>query len=83
MTRQVTPDQHADLLRVAFNQVCDPEDWKGPIDCIVPYDSANIYMQAIEFMTGVKPHHENVVVNCERMFRLTCCGYRAGPCGDH
>lgn len=67
------------LLRCAFNQVCDPQDWKGPIDCIVPWDGANIYMQAIQFMTGVKPTFVKIGDNA----RLTCIGYRAGPAGDH
>lgn len=75
--RRVTEDHTSELYKVAFNQVCDPEDWKGPIDCEVPYHLANLYMQAIEFMTGVKPEAEAVGT---LQFRLTCIGYAAGPC---
>lgn len=77
-----TADQIHDIYRATFNHVCDPVDWKAPVDCVVPYDLANLYMQAIEFMTGVKPNAEvarHAVFG--RAFRLYCVGYRAGPCG--
>lgn len=76
----VTVDNLADLYRKAFDHVCDPNDWKAPIDCEVPWDVANIYMQAIEFMTGVKPTSE-YVANYPAKARLICTGYRNGPCG--
>lgn len=76
----VTRHQEAELYRAAFNQVCDPEDWKAPIDCIVPWGLANLYMNAIEFMTGVTPTFERLNNGDTR---LKCCGYRLGPCGDH
>lgn len=78
MTITVTVDDLACIYRKAFDQVCDPNDWKGPIDCVVPYEVANIYMQAIEFMTGVKPAGSMTETG---MYRLRCVGYRAGPCG--
>lgn len=78
----VTNDAVAELYRAAFNQVCNKEDWKAPIDCVVPYDLANLYMQAIEFMTGVRPDGEMQPLGRGQMYRLTCCGYRNGPCGD-
>lgn len=34
--RELAPDQYADLMRFAFNQVCDPDDWKAPVDALVP-----------------------------------------------
>lgn len=77
MPRRVTVDNLADLYRKAFDQVCDPSDWKAPIDCEVPWDLANLYMQAIEFMTGVRPSFERSGDTA----RLACCGYRMGPCG--
>lgn len=80
MPVHITPDQLAEIYRKAFDQVCDPADWKGPIDCAVPWDVANVYMQAIEFMTGLKPHSE-YVTGYPAMARLTCIGYRSGPCG--
>ena len=81
--REVNIDQVADIYRKAFDQVCNQADWKAEIDCVVPYDLANLYMRAIEFMTGVKP------VGLGRAstdkihdgYRITCIGYRRGPCG--
>lgn len=79
-TRVLTPDDVAALYRKAFDQVCDPTDWKAPIDCEVPWELANLYMQAVEFMTGVRPSYERVGVIAP-MARIICCGYRNGPCG--
>lgn len=76
----ITTEQHTALMQFAFDQVCNKADWKAPIDCVVPYELANVYMQAIEFMTGVKPEAEQTKLGD---FRLTCCGYRLGPCGDN
>ncbi len=80
--RVVTQENGADLYRYVFDQVCDPTDWKAPVCCIVPWELANVYMQAIEFMTGVKPTAERLdhaIIG--KACRLTCIGYRAGPCG--
>jgi hypothetical protein len=78
----ITQEQQTDLLRAAFDQVCDKNDWKAPIDVIVPNDMANIYMQAIQFMTGANVIAESMHVNYQPMYRLTSVGYRMGPCGD-
>lgn len=82
MKTVITQEQHTALLQLAFDQVCDKEDWKAPIDCIVPHDTVSIYEQAIEFMTGVKPDSELTALCFTPMYRLTCVGYRNGPCGD-
>ena len=81
--REVNIDQVADLYRKAFDQVCDPDDWKAEIDCVVPYQLANLYMQAIEFMTGVEPVGLGRVSmpRLDDGYRITCIGYRRGPCG--
>ncbi len=80
--RVVTPENGAALYRYVFDQICDPADWRAPVCCIVPWELANVYMQAIEFMTGVKPTAERldhgIIGNA---CRLTCKGYRLGPCG--
>jgi hypothetical protein len=82
MSRVLNVEQHASLMRLAFGQIADQGDWKGPIDCIVPWECANIYVQAIEFMTAVKPNCERVQVDLlGDAARLTCVGYRAGPAG--
>lgn len=74
----VNQQAHAEVLRAVFAKCHDPADWKGPIDVIVPWDAANVYMQAIEFMTGVKPRADR---HTSTTFHLTCVGYRMGPAG--
>ncbi len=91
VTRFVSSFQHADMMRFAFNQVCDHTDWKNPIDAYVPWDLANVYVQAIEFMTALKPSCVRLTIDQEEKMelirnasgwaRLTCVGYRAGPAG--
>ena len=81
-TRILSVDAHATLMRIAFDQVCDPTDWKGPIDCIVPWAVANVYVEAIKFMTATTPTFERCSgVTGNPSFRLQSVGYRAGPAG--
>lgn len=80
----ITIDQqvHGAVLRAAFAVCHPPEDWKAPIDVLVPWETANFYMQAIEHNTGVKPDAVRIYVpNVGTFYHLTCCGYRAGPAG--
>ncbi len=78
-TGKVTEGQATELYRQAFDHICDPSDWKGPINCLVPLSLFKVYSDAITFMTGTVAN-----ANIEGdMVRLTSCGYRAGPCGDH
>ena len=71
---------YSDLLQFAFKQICSPHDWKAPIKCTVPNESASLYREAIVHITGTVP-------TCERLpngdWQLTSVGYRNGPCGDH
>ena len=84
MTRRLGIDAHSALMQFAFNQVCDPADLKGPIDAMVPWDQANVYMQAITFMTATEPTCERVVGSDRRTYaHLKSVGYRMGPAGDH
>lgn len=71
------------LLRVAFDQICDPTDWRGPIDALVPWDSANIYVQAVRYMTATVCECRQVKKGGEIYAHLTSVGYRMGPAGDH
>ena len=81
MTRiaNINSEPTCEILRAAFGQVCDPDDWRGPIDCLVPEKLASLYHEAIVFMTGTVP----VIHQTESraVLRLTAIGYRAGPAG--
>jgi hypothetical protein len=79
--REITLDQLAEMYRQAFDHVANPADWRGPIDCYVPWEVSNIYVQAIEFMTGVAPDCEYISQNARTLAHITCVGYRNGPCG--
>lgn len=74
---------YANLMRTAFDQVCNKEDWKAPVNALVPWEAAKVYMQAIEFMTAAKVTCERVVKEGCVHAHLTCVGYRMGPAGDH
>lgn len=80
--RVLTIDQLAEVYRLAFDQVCNQADWRGPVSCFVPFDVANLYMQAIEFMTGEKPDARRAVNGTADGFWLTSIGYRNGKCGS-
>lgn len=83
MTILPESNEHADLLRAAFNQVCDPADWKNPVDCIVPWASASVYTEAIAFMTATTPICRHTIVKGYDCARISSVGYRMGPAGDH
>lgn len=81
-TIKLSANQHAELMRFAFGQIHDPDDWRGPIDCVVPWSAANLYMDAIRFMTATEPEFDHVGRHGEvAMARLKSIGYRAGPAG--
>lgn len=70
-----------EALREAFDHVCDPDDWKAPIDIWLPGDLVPVAVCAIEFYTATSPV---ITLDTDRMhYRLTAPGYRRGPAGDH
>lgn len=71
------------LLRTAFDQICDKQDWKNPVNALVPWDAANIYVQAVEHMTGAPVKADFVRKEGLSFAHITCVGYRMGPAGDH
>ena len=70
-------DRHYMLLRLVFDVVKDPDDWRGPIRYVhkPEYDQLDrvVIDEAITFMTGTVPEWDGNVV--------TSVGYRRGPCG--
>lgn len=75
---------HATLSKV-FDMVCDPADWKGPIEAIVNGEMVNVAVEAIKFFTATCPKVELVMPkgNLLPKYLLTSPGYRMGPAGDH
>lgn len=77
------PGAYSLLLQTAFNQICDPQDWKGPIDCVVPWEAASVYIEAIKYMTATTPVSHVEQMDGQLYAHLTSVGYRMGPAGDH
>jgi len=74
-----THDEYQDL----FNQVCDPLDWKGPIDAVVNVEIPwlNDIMDAITYFTGIPATDIEVECISSDKWIIKCVGYRNGPCG--
>jgi hypothetical protein len=80
MQRVIDMEAHAALMRFAFEQICNKDDWKEPVDCVVPWTTANLYGQAITFMTATAPVYGTPYLHeGQQMVRITADGYRAGP----
>lgn len=89
MTTSTTPrlaqsyDDYLAMLKTMFSQVCDPDDWKNPINALVPYGAAPVYIKAIKLMTGAPCECRRSFVKGKPYAHITSVGYRAGPAGDH
>lgn len=70
-----------DELREAFDAVCDPTDWKGPIAATLPGEAVGLVVAAIKFFTATNPNVGRGVGPMR--YVVTSEGYRAGPAGDH
>jgi hypothetical protein len=68
-------------LQAAFKAVCDPNDWKGPIDAKVSADELPAVVCAIQYFTATKS--ETWWDPEANAFCVKSIGYRAGPAGDH
>ena len=61
----------------AFRLVANQDDWRAPIDTVVPADKLVAVIKAICFYTGTET---TVIVEKDR-FRVKSVGYRMGPAG--
>jgi hypothetical protein len=68
------PGAYVTLLFTAFDQVCNVFDSRGPIDALVPWEAANVYMDAIEYMKAGPVKAERVVKGGETWCHLTAPG---------
>jgi hypothetical protein len=75
------PGAGSTLLHTAFDQICDPNDWKAPIDAMVPIELLGVYLKAVQFMTGESCTGKEVTREGVRYYRLRSIGYRAGRAG--
>jgi len=61
----------------AFDMVCDPDDWKGPINARITRDRVRITRAAIEFFTATRAEFEFGLWDVA----VKSIGYRMGPAG--
>lgn len=66
-------------LKATFDSICDPLDWKAPIDAYCKPEDMNIVYQSIKHHTGTQATFLPAGV---RGMRVLSEGYRMGPCGD-
>jgi len=65
-------------LTAAFEVVCEPGDWRAPIDAVIPPgNSLPLIAEAIIHFTGTVPRFFRVGTT----YRVKAAGYREGPCG--
>jgi hypothetical protein len=62
----------------AFHLVADKNDWRAPIDKVVPAEKLVAVIKAICFYTGTET---TVTVEKDNRFRVKSVGYRMGPAG--
>ena len=65
-------------LEDAFDFVCNRDDWRAPIDAVIPSEKEQVVREAIVYFTGTEPtfrHYAKSLLSC------TAVGYRNGPCG--
>ena len=85
-----TMNAKRDLLKTAFDVVCDARDWKAPISihaeiglwtrlCAQLGITTELVCEAVEFFTATQA----TVTEVNGEIRITAPGYRAGPAGDH
>jgi len=70
-------------LRVIFETVTDPDDWKAPIYALIPADAYTAVDAAVEFYTATRIR---VIAGPEigtGRILIAATGYRDGPAGDH
>lgn len=78
----------ADVYRAAFNAVCNRDDWKAPVHCLVPPQDElkDLYVKAVMFCTGTTAEFfltNEPAPQGGYYLRMVAEGYRLGPCGDH
>jgi len=88
----VTANDRHQILKAAFEAVCDKTDWKNPINALVRVDEydfigLDLYIKAVVHFTGTTPE-VYVAEGFDKqkgyaIYRLVSEGYRLGPAGDH
>lgn len=89
-TELATMNAKRDLLKTAFDVVCDARDRKAPVNihaeiglwnrlCAQLGITTELVLEAVEFFTATQA----TVTEANGEIRITAPGYRDGPAGDH
>ncbi|MGA2260812.1 MAG: hypothetical protein ABSH28_05180 [Acidobacteriota bacterium] len=68
-------------LRILFEKISDPADWRSPIAVTVSGESVLAVCAAIEYFTATTPKVGLDTVTMR--YLIESIGYRMGPAGDH
>jgi hypothetical protein len=66
-------------LETAFNQICDPIDWKNPINRVISTRAVPLAREAIRYFTAT----DTIEMDAGEpgKTRIVSIGYRHGPAG--
>ncbi len=67
-----------DELKAEFNRLCDPTDWRNPIDTVIRPGEEMKAEMAILFYTGTKAEFNWID---SKRIQVKSPGYRNGPAG--
>ena len=83
----------SDVLKEAFDKVCDPDDWKDTVVGFIKPEEFDVVNEAVIFYTGttleqlpndqVTEFFDSPDRVPDGMILVYADGYRMGPCGDH
>lgn len=65
-------------LASAFDRVCNPRDWKAPIQAVIPAELMPVVEQAVLWFTGTAPVFESLAGEPDRLV-VRAPGYGRGP----
>ena len=68
-------------LRTAFEKVQNPDDWKGPIEAVIPLGDRKVTEASVEFFTATKAQIELHMYIYPPCVSVRSVGYRMGPAG--
>ena len=71
---------HEDL-HATFHAICDPADWRAPIDAVVSPEHCAVAIAAVIYKTATEPKAAYLDTSFGMMVRVTSEGYREGPAG--
>src|SRR5580765_6966095 len=70
-----------DQLKAAFERVCDPRNWKGPIRAVIPAVDRLLVEKAVRWYAESEPRFEEVPGDAQ-LLTVLAPGYRVSWAGE-